>query len=124
MPLEPLMNYETSTASAEAINDEIARILREASTDDERRAEFGALGVNPQALAVRGRPMLVAEARGSGVEPLSTGIAIVYATRFAYRVTNDVWVQIIMPELERRFGRGALQGGQPAPKKPKRTKKR
>ena len=122
--MESLIGYEASQERADKINAAIVEILQTARSDRGLRARLEQEGVDLALLDQSSDPMFAASPGGQGFEPVSTGIFVVYAARFGYRVATDVWSRIILPRLEDQFGEGFLQGGTPAPDKPTAKKKK
>ncbi|WP_396222530.1 hypothetical protein [Gemmatimonas sp.] len=117
--MDEKFNVESS-ATIDELNDAIDRIwveLKESGALATRATEAG-VDVDTLLSAPR-EAVIVLESRGAGLEPLTTAIIVSVATTLATsaasglaKMSADIWSEIILPALRRKFGADSIKQDQ------------
>ncbi len=108
--------YAHGRLSVESLQDEISRFWADVAEDPELQAELVAAGLNYTASdnAVFAGQITV-RPESSGVDPVSVVLIVSFAPT-ANRVLKDIWADIILPRIKRRWGDNAVGDQEHGPK--------
>jgi hypothetical protein len=109
--------YARGELSVESLQREIARFWADAAVSPELQAELDNAGLNYEASGgAEFSQQIKVRAGSSGADPASV-ILIISLAPSVNRVLKDVWADIILPRIKRRWGDDAIGGEQPGRKK-------
>jgi hypothetical protein len=95
--------YERGRLTVDELQDEVARLWNELQEDEELRQEARSAGIDVDQLgASEAEPPVRVQPAAAGFEP-GTILLIIAGV-----VARDVWKEIILPRLKRRWGADAI----------------
>jgi len=97
--------YELGTRSADEINEAIAEFWRDLETEPALVEAVSAAGLDPAEVKTLNpaEVLLVQEGGEAGIDPLTVAL-IVMASPATHRVARDLWENVILPRIVRRWG--------------------
>lgn len=109
--------YARGELSVESLQREIARFWTDVAVSPELQAELAGAGLKYEASGdTEFSQQIKVRAGSSGADPASV-VLIISLAPSANRVLKDIWTDIILPRIKRRWGDDAIGGAQPGRKK-------
>ncbi len=109
--------YARGELSVESLQREIARFWADAAVSPELQAELAGAGLKYEESGdTESSQQIKVRAGSSGADPASV-VLIISLAPSANRVLKDIWADIILPRIKRRWGDDAIGGAQPGRQK-------
>jgi hypothetical protein len=108
--------YARGELSVKSLQEEIARFWSDAAVSPELQAELADAGLRYEASGnSEFTQQITVRAGSSGADPASV-VLIISLAPTANRVLKDIWTNIILPRIRRRWGDDAIGSEQPGRK--------
>lgn len=102
--------YHEGGGSTEQINEVLQQIWQDYETDPQLRERVAATGADLATLdAVPNKAQMVeVEPKAGGLGPIAIAIIVKFVIPVAAKVAIDLWNRVLLPEIEKKLGGGAI----------------